>query len=139
MNYKIIGAITILFLVFAGGWWAIKSGYRPPREQTLPPAEKTSPPPTTEVRELTVIGDEYRFQPSSIALKSGERVKLTFKNNGRTPHNLIIEELGIGTKTIADGQTETIEFTAPATGTYAFFCSVPGHRASGMEGSLTVE
>lgn len=54
-------------------------------------------------------------------------------------HNWIIERQGVGTQTIAGGQSDTIEFTAPAAGTYTYFCSVPGHRERGMVGTLTVE
>lgn len=126
MNYKIILTVVVLLFVFAGGRW----------RQISPSAQEVPP---TGVKELTVIGEEYRFQPSSITLKKSERVKITFKNNGRTVHNLIIEELGIKTKTIGAAQADTIEFTAPVTGTFIFFCSVPGHRAAGMEGSLIVE
>jgi nitrite reductase (NO-forming) len=66
-------------------------------------------------------------------------VKIIFKNEGKAPHNLVIQGLGIGTRTIGVGQTDTIEFTAPSSGTYTFYCSVPGHRAAGMEGRLEVK
>ena len=36
------------------------------------------------------------------------------------------------------GDTETLTLNLPA-GTYTFYCNVPGHRAAGMEGTLTVE
>ena len=48
-------------------------------------------------------------------------------------------DLGISTKTIGSGQTETIEFVAPTSGTYTFICSVPGHATAGMVGDLIVE
>ena len=42
-----------------------------------------------------------------------------------------------GTKTITDS-TDTFALEL-APGDYVFFCSVAGHRQSGMEGTLTVE
>jgi uncharacterized cupredoxin-like copper-binding protein len=36
------------------------------------------------------------------------------------------------------GGTKTLKLTLKA-GTYKFFCSVPGHRQGGMEGTLTVQ
>lgn len=91
------------------------------------------------VKEITVRGNEFSFDPNSITVLAGEKVKLTFKNNGSAPHNLVIEELGIGTKTIGSGSTDVIEFTAPAAGDYAISCSVPGHKEAGMKSSLIVE
>lgn len=104
-------------------------------ERSLPPASS----PQAVVKELTVSGAEFSFDPASITVSAGESVRITFKNNGRAPHNLVIEGLGVSTKTIGGGQADTTEFIAPSAGTYAFICSVPGHRASGMEGSLIVE
>lgn len=107
-------------------------------EGSLPPA----PSPETvapEVKEVTIVGTEYSFSPSSISVKAGDQVKIVFQNIGRAPHNLIIEDLGIGTKTIGGEQADIIEFIAPSTGIYTFFCSVGAHRAAGMEGSLKVE
>lgn len=95
--------------------------------------------PTGQVKEFSVSGTEYSFSPSSITVNAGDQVRITFKNNGRAIHNLIIEGLGVGTKTIGVGQADIVEFIAPASGTYTFFCSVSGHRAAGMEGSLKVE
>ncbi|HMZ46438.1 MAG TPA: azurin [Chitinophagaceae bacterium] len=42
------------------------------------------------------------------------------------------------TKTIGGGESTTIEFKAPAKGTYDFLCSFPGHSAM-MKGKFIVE
>jgi len=42
------------------------------------------------------------------------------------------------TKLIGGGESTTIEFTAPAAGTYLYICSFPGHYAT-MKGVLTVK
>jgi len=91
------------------------------------------------VREITVSGTEFSFNPSSITVSAGERVKVTFKNDGAAPHNFTITELGIATNTIGGGNIDTIEFTAPSSGTLTFFCSVSGHRQRGMEGEVSVQ
>lgn len=134
MNYKAILSVLILLVVFIKGWWSLKPPSAPSPSSTPSTAEETLP-----AKEITVVGDEYRFQPSSISLKSGERVKITFRNNGRAPHNLIVEQLRVETKTIGAGQTDILEFTATTPGIYTFFCSLPGHRPAGMEGNLTIE
>lgn len=42
------------------------------------------------------------------------------------------------TKLLGGGETDTIEFTAPAKGSYEFLCSFPGHSAL-MKGTFIVE
>ncbi|MEZ5274942.1 MAG: plastocyanin/azurin family copper-binding protein [Opitutaceae bacterium] len=42
------------------------------------------------------------------------------------------------TKTLGPGASDTIEFTAPAAGTYEFLCTFPGHYAL-MRGKMIVE
>lgn len=113
----------------------MKEGYRAP----APTPSPTTQGFVSEIKEINVVGTEFSFNPASISVKPGERVKITFQNSGRTPHNLVIEGLDMATKTIGGGQTDVIGFIAPASGTYNFFCSIPGHRASGMEGSLKIE
>lgn len=44
----------------------------------------------------------------------------------------------IHTKMLGPGESDTIEFAAPAAGTYDYFCSFPGHYAI-MNGKLIVE
>jgi len=95
--------------------------------------------PASIVREITVSGTEFSLSPASITVSAGDQLKITFRNDGSIIHNFKITELGVGTKTIGSGKTDTIEFTASASGTYTFFCSVPGHRANGMKGELTVQ
>jgi plastocyanin len=146
MNKILWIIVAILLLVFVG--YFLMRGYRAPTPTpTVPtptapaptaPKEEVTPTLETPVKEITVVGTEFSFNPSSITLSAGERVKIIFKNEGKAPHNLVIQGLGIGTRTIGGGQTDTIEFTAPSSGTYTFYCSVPGHRAAGMEGRLEV-
>ncbi len=90
-------------------------------------------------REITVIGTEFSFEPSSIKVKKGERIRLTFKNQGRAIHNLVIPDLNVRTSVIPGNSQEVIEFVADKTGDFVFYCSVPGHRSAGMEGDLQVQ
>jgi len=140
---KTVGIIIVAFVVIVGGYFLLRS-YQAPKVTPGTTGGTTQTSPTTQApasgaTEINVVGTEFSFNPASISVKAGEKIKITFRNNGRSPHNLVVEGLNIGTKTISPGQTETIEFTAPSSGTYTFFCSIPGHRAAGMEGSLKVE
>ena len=67
-----------------------------------------------------------------------EKVKLTFVNKGKLPHNLAIDELSVLTDTIPAGKSTMTEFTANQTGSFTAYCSVGNHRALGMEGEVEV-
>jgi plastocyanin len=91
------------------------------------------------IREISVDGNEYEFSPSSITVTEGEKVRLIFTNVGSMPHDFVIDELGVRSRTISGGGTDTVEFTANQSGTFSFYCSVGNHRALGMEGDLEVQ
>jgi nitrosocyanin len=95
----------------------------------------TEPQP---VKEFTVSGQNFSFAPKSLAVKKGDKVKISFKNtNGN--HNFIIDEFKVNTGMVASGSQKTVEFTADKTGSFQYYCSVGTHRAMGMWGTLTVE
>src|SRR4029078_6279604 len=65
-------------------------------------------------------------------------ISIYFTNMSSLPHDVTIEGNGASgaTDQITDSTTSTTVDLEP--GTYTFFCSVDGHRAAGMEGTLTV-
>jgi plastocyanin len=79
------------------------------------------------------------FDTTKLSAKAG-KVTIDFKNPSAIPHNVVIEESGkelAGFEPISEREkSETADLKA---GTYTFYCSVPGHRKAGMEGSLTVK
>lgn len=79
------------------------------------------------------------YSTTSLSAKAG-KVTIDFKNPSVIPHNVVIEQNGkelAGFEPIAEGEeSETAELKP---GTYTFYCSVPGHRQAGMEGTLTVK
>jgi plastocyanin len=72
--------------------------------------------------------------------EAGE-VTVEFTNAQSLAHDVAIESADgeqIGkTEVITDGEDSTTVELEP--GEYAFYCTVPGHREAGMEGTLTVE
>jgi plastocyanin len=80
------------------------------------------------------------FEPDALEAEAGE-VTIDYTNPSTIPHNVAIEGDG---ETLAQGETVTDGASGPATaslepGEYVFFCSIPGHREAGMEGTLVVE
>lgn len=88
---------------------------------------------------LSVMGNEFAFTPSSITVKANQPVQINFSNTGNFPHNLDIAELGVKSKTVEAGQSDTMTFTPSTPGRYSFICSVPGHAEKGMKGTLIVQ
>jgi plastocyanin len=72
----------------------------------------------------------------------GEAGKITFVMPNESPvqHDIGVKDGGEIGKGAVVGQGGTSRFTATLKpGTYTFFCSVAGHEAGGMKGTLTVE
>lgn len=70
---------------------------------------------------------------------AGEEVTLVYKNTGKLPHDLVINELNVKTNVIAGGKEDSVAFTPEKSGTFTFYCSVGNHRQLGMEGSVKVD
>ncbi len=69
------------------------------------------------------------------------KVTVNFTNSSPVPHDVRIEDSGGkdigGTEVFAEGnESAKVDLKS---GDYTFYCSVPGHRQGGMEGTLTVE
>jgi nitrite reductase (NO-forming) len=75
------------------------------------------------------------FVPGEIEASEGD-VAVTITNLDAFDHDFTIDELGaqllLGPNEVVDGSFEATP------GTYVFYCSIPGHREAGMEGTLTV-
>lgn len=67
-------------------------------------------------------------------------LEVTSPNESSVPHNIAIEGQGVDEigEVVTNGGISVVNFTAEP-GEYVFYCSVPGHREAGMEGTLTVE
>ena len=80
-----------------------------------------------------------KFDKKSLSAKAG-KVTIVMKNAAILPHNVAIKGNGVNKKgkVVGKGGTSTVSLTLKK-GTYTFYCSVPGHEAAGMKGTLTVK
>ena len=100
--------------------------------------QQGSAAPGTGQQQFTVTAKEFSFAPNTIKVKAGQPVTIQFHNQGKLSHNIGIDELGAQSATIPPGQTVKLTFTPTKTGTFTYYCHVPGHREAGMTGNLTV-
>jgi plastocyanin len=88
----------------------------------------------------TPPGSDLAYDQSDVNATAGN-VTINFDNQQPTQHDVKVEdsageELG-GTDLISSSTaTATVDLQP---GSYTFFCSVPGHREAGMEGTLSVK
>jgi len=125
----VIGAVVVAAGVAL--WWYF--GQYVPSQQTDEPAKHA------EEVEVTVVATDFKFTPNEFSVKKGEDIHLTFKNDGNMPHTFVIDGV-VDSGLVAPGESKLVEFDAPATaGEYQYYCSVIGHKESGMTGTLNVE
>ena len=75
------------------------------------------------------------FVPPSLHVR-GPLVRIALVNDDPMPHDFTIDELGVKVG-VDPNATTNVRFRADP-GTYTFYCSIPGHREAGMEGTLVV-
>lgn len=91
-----------------------------------------------DIRQIDITGSEFRMHPDSVSVRMGQPVVIVFHNQGVLSHNLVIDALGLKTRTIYPGETARLSFTPQKGGRYTFRCNVPGHTEAGMHGTLVV-
>jgi uncharacterized cupredoxin-like copper-binding protein len=86
-------------------------------------------------------GSELAYTTTAAKAKAGQ-VSIDFTNPQSLSHDVAIEDSSGQTL----GQTDLVAESSATTkiknlkpGKYTFYCTVPGHREAGMEGTLTVE
>jgi uncharacterized cupredoxin-like copper-binding protein len=81
---------------------------------------------------------KLKFNKKSLKAKHG-KVTLVMSNPSSLPHAIAVEGKGVDKdgKTVRKGGTSTVSVTLKK-GKYEFYCPVPGHKAGGMKGTLTV-
>ena len=90
-------------------------------------------------REITIVAKRSGFEPASIEVIKGERIRLRVSSADGV-HGLEVRRLRINKLIPRGGQAVTIDFVAPAPGTYEILCSEEcgdGHET--MTGTLTVK
>jgi plastocyanin len=140
--------VTALALVGAGCGGDDDGGAAapPPAEPAEPPAEEPAEPPAEEpaagATELQLAADpdgNLAYDQTSLEAPAGD-IAIVLTNESPVPHNVAIEDSGGSVlaegEIFSGGGTRTTTATLAA-GDYTFFCSVPGHREAGMEGTLT--
>lgn len=118
----------------------------------------------TDEQAVTVTAQDIEYGTERIEVTAGTPVDLTLVNEGALDHDFSIveipltgevagaeeeeemeghdmtmemEELDVHVSAAA-GESATITFTPSEPGEYAYFCTVAGHRESGMAGTLVV-
>lgn len=102
---------------------------------TAPPAPTAS---SNAVRLTADPGGKFAYDLKRVEVKAGG-LKVQFHNPADIVHDVTLAR---GTKVIARtpkvAKKSAELSTALKPGAYVFYCSVPGHRAGGMEGKLVV-
>jgi len=92
---------------------------------------------TIKVIELTASNWEFEVT-SADEIHEGDTVQIKVTGT-QGSHGLKFEDLDVAISSIKSGDTETVEFIAPAAGDYRYYCSIfCGSGHSSMDGILVV-
>ena len=141
-------ALAIGLVVLAGCGSSSKSTSSSTTAAAPAPTTTTSSTPApatggTTAGKLSLAANpegQLKYDTSSLTAKAGS-VTINFTNAAPLAHNVNVESASggvVGATPTFQGGSKSLSVNLKP-GKYKFFCSVPGHRAAGMEGSLTVQ
>lgn len=88
-------------------------------------------------RIMLETGDDFSWSSAAIEAEPGQFIEV--RNGGVLEHHFVVDEWGIN-ETISAGELKLIQVptTVRPGDRFSFYCSVPGHRQGGMEGTITI-
>jgi plastocyanin len=112
-----------------------------PTATTGTPAPPSSPASGTSSTSLQLAANpegQLSYSTKQLSAKAG-RLTIAIANMSPVEHNVTVARGSTveGATPTFKGGSKTLTLNLKP-GTYTFFCSVPGHRQAGMEGTLTV-
>jgi plastocyanin len=110
-----------------------------PKATTGTPAPPSSPAAVATTLKLAANpAGQLAYTTKSLSAKAG-KVTVDFSNASPVEHDVAIAQGSTvaGQTPVFTGGSKTLTITLKP-GAYTFYCTVPGHRAAGMEGTLTV-
>jgi plastocyanin len=133
--------ILVTFVIFIGMLAAVEIFGAEPAEKAAAENEKPSsaPPVAGGGQTVQVSEKEFKITLPSTSLKAGSYT-FDLSNDGKIPHDLTIQGPGVSkahTPVINGGKKATLKVKL-STGTYDFYCSVPGHKQLGMDVKVKV-
>jgi len=99
-------------------------------------AGRTGGAPEAGARPITVRASNFAFAPDHLSVKQGEEIALRL-HSADSSHDFAIDGLG-RVADVGGGETTTARLRIDKPGKYTYFCTLPGHRDGGMEGTITV-
>ena len=119
-------------------------------------------PPESPGRSVEVVMSDLAFDPVEITMARGERVELRLSNRGSMEHDFTVDEMPVDDISMTGGmeggehaahgggsgalhaalaseEAGTLSFEPTEAGSFEYYCTVEGHRAAGMTGTLVVE
>lgn len=152
MNKNIVLVFIVMLAMGTGVWFYLDPGNKPQQmdysaENTVTEKGKiieqdVESPVVNDAdrpyKEFVIEGKNYSFNPSVINVKVRDKVKIVL-SVVEGFHDLNIDELGVSTRKISEGNSDSFEFIVDKVGSFEYYCSVGSHRALGMKGILSVE
>jgi uncharacterized cupredoxin-like copper-binding protein len=123
------GIALVLAIAFVVAVWAMTGK---PNSGAATPALGAGT--TTQTTAVDVTATEFKFRLSKSSVPHG-KVVFTLVNNGKLAHDFWIA--GKTSPLVQPGKSAKLVVTLSA-GTLRYLCTVPGHSAAGMKGTLTV-
>jgi len=87
---------------------------------------------------VDLVAHDLRFSQTRIEVPAGATVLLTFTNEDPVVHDWMVEGLANVEAPARPGQTQQVRFRIDQPGDYTYLCTMPGHAAEGMTGTLVV-
>jgi cytochrome c oxidase subunit 2 len=91
-----------------------------------------------DVKTIDVIASRFKFEPATITVTRGDRIRLRLHSSDRT-HGIAIKAFRVKALIPKRDETVTVDFVADQAGTFDFTCSeYCGTGHAGMKGKLVV-